>query len=129
MFSTNACKTLLKEKISALKHGKKLELISHVTTPLGGSCRAMSINPTEFIPIIKRQLQSVKQFISAELSDVIDMATIARNMNDSYLQNVVQFADSLNNLKDFSFNSEFNVTPLLILINAVDDSFDKIRKI
>lgn len=130
VFSTNACKALLKEKISVLKHEKNmLQLLSYVTSPLGGSCRAISVNPAEYTPIIKRQLQSVKQFISEELSDLIEMAMIAKNINNPYLQNVVQFADSLNKLKDFSFSSEFNVIPLLTLINAVDDSFDKIKNI
>lgn len=129
MFATNASKILLKDKISLLNHGNKLELLSLVTSPLGGSCRAMSDYPTVYPPIINRQLQSVKQFITEELSDLIEMATVLKNMNDPYLQNVVEFANSLYNLKNFSFTSQLNVTTLLSLINAVDDSFDKIKKI
>ena len=77
MFSTNAYKTLLKEKIRMLNHGSQYEFGSFVTIPLRAACVGSFQFPT-LLPVIIERLQSIKLYIAQELvSEFLSMANMA----------------------------------------------------
>ena len=126
-FATNACKVLLKEKISLLKHGNKLDFINNITGPLRASVVSLNKYP-ELLPVVKKQLAAIKCYLDKEeIAEFFSLANAGASLLDTFLQSVSQFTNGLQQLEMFAIQEEINIQQLIAEIDILNETFLKIQ--
>jgi hypothetical protein len=127
-FAINASKTLLREKLSVLKHDEAhpLYLINSLTGPLGIAARGCSIIPTYF-SVVKQQLQLVRHYIAKkEIVELIALSNASANLPDFFLQTVAEFVKKLMLLELYVDKNEINIDELISDIDELNKTSSKI---
>ena len=126
-FATNACKALLKEKISLLNHGNKLDFINNITGPLRASVVSLNKYP-ELLPVMKKQLTAIKCYIDKEeITELFSLANAGASFPDTFLQSVSQFTNGLQQLEMYATQEEINIPQLIIEIDILNETSLKIQ--
>jgi len=127
VFSTKACKALLKERISVLKHGNKLDFVNSITGPLRATAIGSSSFP-ELLPVVKQHLQSVKNYTAKEdIRELISLANVSASLPDSFLQSVSQFVKGLQKLEMYALQDKINIKQLISEIEILNETSLKIQ--
>lgn len=127
LFSTNACKALLKEKISVLKHGNKLDFVNNITGPLRAAAVCSSSFP-ELLTVVKQYLQSVKFYTAKEeIAELFLLASASAPLPDTFLQSVSHFANGLRQLEMHASQEDINIKQLISEIDILNETSSKIQ--
>lgn len=126
-FATNACKALLKDKISLLNHGNKLDFVNSITGPLRATAVSLTEYP-ELLPVMKNQLASIKCYIAKEeITELFLLAKASALLPDTFLQSVSQFAQGLQQLEMYATLEEINIKQLITEIDILNKTSSKIQ--
>lgn len=126
-FATSACKALLKEKISLLKHGNKLDFINNITGPLRASVVCLNNYP-ELLPVMKKQLAAIKCYLDTEeITELFSLANAGASLSDTFLQSVSQFTNGLQQLEIYAAQEEINIQQLITEIDILNETSSKIQ--
>lgn len=127
VFSTNAYKTLLKEKVSILIHGNKLDFVNCITSPLYSAAVCLPDFP-ELLPVVKKHLQSLKCYIAKEeITELFLLANASASLPDTFLQSVSQFVKGLQQLEMYASQEEINIKQLISEIDILNETSSKIQ--
>ncbi len=117
-FSTNACKTLLKEELGKIRHGGQLDIGNKIIYPLLASCFAYKHDPSIYGPLIEQQLLNLQQFVNRQdLKNLFVLTDKANDLPDVDLVKISTFLSTLKNLADKSEINHAAVEQLIIKIN------------
>jgi len=122
LFSTNACTALVKERISVLKHGGKLDFVNSITGPLRAAAIGSSSFP-ELLPVVKEHLQSVKCYTAKkEIAELSLLANASASLPDPFLQSVSHFANGLRQLEMHASQEDINIKQLISEIDILNET-------
>lgn len=128
VFSTYACKTLLKEKISVIKHkdkfgfGNKSAFGNNVIYPLRASAVG-SLTFPELLQDVKQKLKSVKIYTAKEeIEELFWLAEASASLPDTFLQSVSQFVKGFKKLEMYASQEEINIKQLISEIDILNEA-------
>lgn len=126
-FAKNTCKVLLKDKISLLNHGNKLDFVNTITGPLRATAVSLTEYP-ELLPVMKNQLASIKCYIAKEeIAELFLWANAGALLPDTFLQSVSQFAQGLQQLEMYATQEQINIKQLITEIDILNENSSKIQ--
>lgn len=116
-FAIQALKTLLKEKLSVLKHGGKFDFVNNVTFALRIEAQNCLENPLRIIEL-KKLLVSVTSYgQNKEISELIAMSGLCDGLTDQFLQNVSEFTKRFIQLESYESQQQIDFH---LLISDID---------
>lgn len=128
IFSTNACKILLKEKLRVLKHGGKLEFVSFINIALRIEVRNCLSNPERIVELKKLLANLQSKFSNnSEFAALIELSNVCESVSDDYLQNVAKFVKGLMKLESLATISRIDLEEIKKEIEKLISNFEKIQ--
>lgn len=125
-FAIQACKTLLKKKLSVLKHGGKFDFVNNVTFALRIEAQNCLENPLRIIEL-KKLLVSVKSYRqNKEISELIAISGLCDGLADQFMQNVSEFTKGLIQLESFESQQQIDFHLLISDIDKLNAVSSKI---
>jgi hypothetical protein len=126
-YSTNVSKALIKDKISVLKHGNKLDFVNQVTGPLRAATVILPSFPDSKF-LIKQYLQSFRDYSKKdEIEELILLSKTSASLSDNFLTSVSQFVNGLQQLILFAEMDEININQLIFTIDLINETLSKIQ--
>ena len=125
-FAIKACKALLKEKLSMLKHGDKLDFVNKVSFALRIEAQNCLKDPQRMVEL-KKLLVLVKSYNQkAEIIELIELSNVCESLSDSYLDSVIEFVNGLKQLEFLETQQQIDFHLLISDIDKLNTVFSKI---
>lgn len=125
-FAIRACKVLLKEKISVLKHGGKLDFVNNVSFALRIEAQNCLTNPQRIIEL-KKLLLSIKLYNQKEeIAELIELSNVSKDLPDNLLKTVAGFVKGLKQLELLATEQEIDFHLLISDIDILNATSSKI---
>lgn len=129
-FSQKACKNLLKQRLTELKHGNKFDLGNRILNPLRIACVNVQASPQKSSnqSLLKAKLKALKEYKALpEIEELLDLARICEYNNDDFLQTAKDFANLFTELADWQINTH-SINKLISRIDRLNDTFKHIKR-
>ncbi len=124
-FATHAGKSILKENISVLKHGNKLDFINSITGPLRIAALGSVTHPA-LLKVVRQQLTSVSSYMANdETMNLIILAKACSSLPDPFFKLVSTFILGLQNLKMYAAHQEIDIKQLIAEIDLLNETSSK----
>ncbi|MEI6554605.1 MAG: hypothetical protein WCL70_03370 [Paludibacter sp.] len=126
-FAIRACKALLKEKLSVLKHGGKLDLVNKLTLKIrleAQNCLFYGQDIKVLRECLRTSIELYKKI--DEIDELIELSNVSKNLPDEYLQIVAKFVEGLYYLESLANEPEINVFSLISYIDKLNATSNKI---
>lgn len=125
-FAIRACKVLLKEKISVLKHGGKLDFVNRVSFALRIEAQNCLTNPQRIVEL-KELLLSIKLYNQKEdIAELIELSNVSKDLPDNLLKTVAGFVKGLKQLELLATEQEIDFHLLISDIDILNATSSKI---
>lgn len=125
-FALRAGKALLKEKLSVLKHGGKLDFVNDVTLTLRIEAQNC-LKDSSRISELEKLLADVKSYNkNKEISELIIMSEKCQGLADHYFQNVFEFTNRLIQLESLESRKQIDFKLLISDIDKINTISSKI---
>jgi hypothetical protein len=128
-FATNACKTLLKEKLSILKHDDVHPFFIHSTLilPLYLEVWNYTNNLIDVEHLKSRLTSLVPNFTyNKEILELSALSNVSVSFQDEFLQTVSQFVKDLEKLSSYVSQEQININELSSDLHKLDNTYNKI---
>jgi hypothetical protein len=132
VFSEMACKSLLQKRYKEIAHftGRtEFQVGNRILNPLRANCTGLLSFPNlkeDYLLLLIKNFEGLKHYIKINLvSEFLHWCMICQKSEDAYLQNAFSFATQLNQLAQFS--AQTDAAEIISLIDRVNDSFEQLK--
>ncbi|WP_291124935.1 hypothetical protein [Flavobacterium sp. UBA6031] len=127
-FAIRACKALLKEKLSVLKHGGKLQFVDAIDMGLRWEVDNC-LNDSLRIPYLITKLSKLQSDYqnNNEFVELVELCIVGDSLPDEYIQVVSGFVNGLNQIAALATAQEIDLKALKNNINELMSNFLKIE--
>lgn len=131
LFSENACKKLLQQRMRELTHGNKLAVGNQAINPIRMACVAILSMPSlkpDYLPVLEKNFTALKNYIAIpEIAELLQWAAVCQASEDDFLKTTFSFVTQLKELANH--NPQTDAEHLIFVIDQLNDSFSKLQNL